>query len=227
VGPGSGARDAGRSKARLTAAITAVALLVLGGSFAAWVTLGHHASSAAAAAPGPSIPVRSIPDPPTADQVPFGASATPTAGSSVLSTDAAASAGSTAVSLAADAADSPSAAQVQDLLTRHFSAINDLDYAAWVATVTPARAKDQTQDAWLQGYRSSRDSNVTITAIDPVDPQTVTVHISFVSAQDPQDAPADLQVGRICWTQQIPVEGVGTDPRLGLPPKGSSTKSAC
>jgi hypothetical protein len=122
----------------------------------------------------------------------------------------------------------PFTEQVRELLARHFNSINSLDYDGWLATVTPERARDETREAWDRGYRSSHDSGITITALDPAGPAAVLVHLSFVSTQSPQDGPPDLQVGRICWTQQVPVSGLdGSDPRLGISAKGSSTRTAC
>jgi len=47
-------------------------------------------------------------------------------------------------------------AAVQDVLSAYFDAINTKNYAAWAATVTPARAAQQPEAAWQQGYASNR-----------------------------------------------------------------------
>jgi hypothetical protein len=198
------------------AAITGVALVVLGGSAAAWATIAHQEQTTAA---GPTTAPQPAPRP---GQPPV---VTPTRTSAPPTT--APFGGDGVVTLSSGAAAQPSASQVQSLLQRHFSAINSLDYDAWAATVTPARARDQSREGWVEGYRTTYDSDISVTAIQPGGAGTALVSASFVSTQAPEDAPADLRVGRICWTQQIPVTGLGSDPRLGAAAKGSSTKTAC
>jgi hypothetical protein len=126
------------------------------------------------------------------------------------------------VTLSAQAAAHPQATAVQDLLTAHFTAINDGDYDAWSATVDPRRAADQPQARWTQDFRSTRDSGVTVAAITD-GPGGVVVDLSFVSEQDVADAPPDLPAPRICWSSQWPV----VDGVLGAPQRGSTTRRAC
>ena len=70
--------------------------------------------------------------------------------------------------LDANATDSSSGPDVLALLNRHFTAINRRDFDMWTTTVTAARASDQSENHWQQAYRSTVDSDVVVTAIQPV-----------------------------------------------------------
>jgi len=131
------------------------------------------------------------------------------------------------VQLMDSAADRPAAGAVLALLDRHFTAINNRDYDAWSTTVVSRRARQQPRDAWAEDYRSTRDSDVRVTAIDDTGPDAVTVELTFVSEQDVADAPANLPAERICWRSRWPVVDVSSGGRLDTPPKGSTTGQVC
>lgn len=122
------------------------------------------------------------------------------------------------------AAGSPAGAGVVELLDRHFAAINSRDFSRWAGTVTSERAGTLTPQRWQRAYRTTVDSSVVVTAIDP-GPSGLLVSLSFVSEQDPADAPADLQVARICWTSRWPLDAAGA--RIGIPAKGATSRRAC
>jgi len=191
------------------AALTAVALLVLGGA-AAWAAVGE----------APDSPLA---DPPTTTAAPQPTTRMTTPAPTTTYPDA----NGDTVALASTAAAHPDAARIQDVLQRHFDAVNNLDYDAWTATVARSRANDQSRDHWLRGYRTTHDGSITVSEIDTLGPQTAMVWLTFVSTQSPSDAPSDLPVDRICWSQQIPVSDVDGDPRLGVPPEGTTRMSAC
>jgi hypothetical protein len=134
--------------------------------------------------------------------------------------------GTNLVHVTSTAASHPSAAAVAELLDRHFTAINQYDYASWSTTVVSQRANDQSAAAWLKGYRSTNDDSVVVTSI--FDGSTgLTVALSFRSTQQPSDAPPDLPVARICWESQWPVVDISNGGRIGTPAKGTTTKRAC
>jgi hypothetical protein len=136
-------------------------------------------------------------------------------------------AGATAlVRLGANAAGSPSAPDVLALLDRHFTAINERDFDMWTTTVTTTRSSSQSADQWRQVYRSTVDSNVVVTAIRPT-ANGLLVSVEFQSRQNPVDAPADLQVGNICWSSRWPLAGDGASLRIGTPAKGATDKRQC
>lgn len=116
---------------------------------------------------------------------------------------------------------------VLDVLHRHFTAINTLDFNAWAATVVPRRAQDQSADSWSEAFATTRDESVTVTSLTPTGSDSVLVGLSFVSNQAVADAPADLPVERICWQTRWPVVGISTAGRIDAPPSGTTTKRAC
>jgi hypothetical protein len=133
--------------------------------------------------------------------------------------------GDTTVLLSADALTHPAHALVRDQLQRHYDAINDKDYAAWVATVAPERSGPLGPEAWLAAYDSSRDGTIRIDRIDDLAGARVLVRVRFVSTQDISDAPEGLPERRICWRTSLPMSGV--PPLIELTGAGSSRAEAC
>jgi hypothetical protein len=114
------------------------------------------------------------------------------------------------ITLTPHASAHPAAEQVRGLLQRHFEAINSHDYDAW----TP-RAGTAPREEWLEGYRTTQDDSVVVSDIRSVGPQDVSVELTFVSNQDPADAPADLPVAHICWYTELPIDNINGDGRIG------------
>lgn len=131
------------------------------------------------------------------------------------------------VTLAASAATNPAAIAVQHLFERHFGAINAHDYDAWTTTVTGERSSAIPRQEWLRGYRSTRDELVQVTNIRTNGSDEILVDLTFVSTQDPDDAPTDLAVGKICWSTELPVGNLSGGGQIGKAIAGSTTKSAC
>ena len=121
----------------------------------------------------------------------------------------------------------PAALAVLTLLDRHFSAINARDYAAWTETVVPQRAAHQPMSTWRSAYRSTQDQNVEVLSITASAPDSVNVALSFMSTQDPADAPADLQAARICWQSTWPIVDLSGGGRIATPARGSTTDAVC
>ncbi|MGI9004305.1 MAG: hypothetical protein ACR2GH_22085 [Pseudonocardia sp.] len=134
--------------------------------------------------------------------------------------------GTALVQLAGAAVGDPSADSVVVLLDRHFGAINRRDYATWATTVSARRAADQSPQTWQDAYRSTLDGMVVVTSITP-NISGLIVDLSFVSEQDPSDAPPDLPVARICWSSHWPVEDLAASGRIGTPSKGATHRWAC
>lgn len=126
-----------------------------------------------------------------------------------------------------ESAASAQAPAVLAISQRYYDAINAHDYDAWTATVTSQRAAQQSRASWNQGYRSTHEFSVVVTAITPTGADSATVAMSFVSTQDTADAPTDLPVARICWQTQLPVTKLGADARIGTSPSGATTKNSC
>lgn len=209
-----------RSRAPLLAALTALVLLLGGGGVAAWLTLGHAPSRSASEGPSASVltttPVTGAPStsssPPTAPKTTSGATTGPPDPMKVQLSEGSASVATSTV---------------LPLLQRYFDATNAHDYTAWATSVTPQRAAQQSPTAWVQGYESTQDSSVVITGITSTGPDSATAALSFVSTQNPADAPSDLPLARICWHTQLPVSNLSSGGRIGPAPPGTTTKSAC
>lgn len=99
---------------------------------------------------------------------------------------------------------SPDGPAVLALLDRHFTAVNQKDFDTWTSTVTATRANGQSPSHWQTVYRSTTDSDVVITSINPSS-SGLLVTLRFVSQQDPAAAPADLPVECIRRGSQWPV----------------------
>ncbi|PPK69183.1 hypothetical protein V5P93_001561 [Actinokineospora auranticolor] len=94
---------------------------------------------------------------------------------------------------------------VRQLLQTHFDAINGKNYARWRTTVTDARAKDMPEDNWRSAYRSTQDGTIVVYRIETGPANNARVLLSFVSQQDPADAPLELPVGCIRWNVVFPL----------------------
>lgn len=133
--------------------------------------------------------------------------------------------GSGEVQFSADAARHPAAEPVRVQLQRHYDAINERDYAGWRATVVPARAEALPEDDWQDAYATTRDGTIRVDRIDTAPDAGFLVRVRFVSMQDVQDAPPDLQVERICWRSTLPMRG--EPPLIDVTGGGSSAPEEC
>lgn len=123
--------------------------------------------------------------------------------------------GSPTVELAEGAKADPASADIQNLLQRHFEAINHRDYQAWQTTVTRQRAAEfSSEQQWLDDYQSTVDSAIRVDRIEPTTTGSV-VLISFTSAQDPTLAPDDQQSDCLRWRVGYLVVTVRRELRLG------------
>jgi hypothetical protein len=138
--------------------------------------------------------------------------------------------GTATVTLSPDARVHPEGESVRSLLQRHFDAINTRNYPGWAATVVPERVAMLPEPAFRKAYATTRDGNVRVDRIEnsaprPSGSHDLVVRFRFVSEQDPQDAPEQLRVGRICWASSLPL--VGAPRRIGMTGGGSSLPQAC
>ena len=131
------------------------------------------------------------------------------------------------VQLGSAAANDSGGRAVLSLLDHYFTAINNHDFADWRTTVTERRGNQQGADNWYQGYRSTRDSDVVVTSITDAGGDQLTVGLTFVSHQNPGDAPSDLPVQEICWNSAYPVIGISSGGLIDTPPNGTTEKSGC
>jgi len=107
--------------------------------------------------------------------------------------------------------------RVRDAIQNYFNATNNQDYNLWRKTMTPKVAQQQTQQDWLGGLRSTKDSDMTVYRIEATD-KGADVFGSFTSKQDLSDAPDDLQATCINWWMVWPMEDLGSGSfRIGSP----------
>ncbi|TCK22270.1 hypothetical protein [Pseudonocardia endophytica] len=202
------------SRTRLIAVgITCAVALLVAGSGVVW---------AMNRVPGPAADAASVGQDPVSP-----ASVAPAPASTQAAPDPTVRSGSGLVQVDAAAASNPLAQPVADLLDRHFTSINTLDYPTWTSTVSSRRAADQTADRWRSDYRSTRDGDVHVTSISDDGSGAATVGLRFTSQQDVADAPSDLSVGKICWSSRWPITGLPSAGTIGTAPKGTTTKQAC
>lgn len=135
--------------------------------------------------------------------------------------------GPATVELSPDAAAHPEAPRIQDLLQRHFTAINNRDYAVWASTVVARRSDEMKEARWQQDYRTSRDGGITVTRIEP-SPDGTVVLLSFTSTQDAQYAPANLPGSRCTrWWVSYRVVTERGQPRIDAGIKHTALNADC
>jgi hypothetical protein len=134
-------------------------------------------------------------------------------------------AGDPDVRMSVDALEHPAAELVRTQLQAYFTAINTRDYESWVETVVPERARALPREEWLQAYGSTQDGTIRVDRIDDIEGSRVLVRVRFVSTQDLDAAPPDLQERRICWYASYPMSGV--PPLLEQTGAESSRREAC
>ncbi|MGH3796953.1 MAG: hypothetical protein ACRDR6_21700 [Pseudonocardiaceae bacterium] len=216
-GWGIGSSTRPRPTGRLVAGLVTLVLLVSGA--AAWATVGPGFGRRTA-------PMATPPHKPATVQLTHDPASPPSTTSDPFPTSSSTPDPST-VTLTSDAAAHPEAEQVRALLQRYFDAINSHDYDAWTSTVTSSRVNDIPRTTWLQGYSTTKDDSIVVTGIHSDGPQSVTVRLSFASSQDPGNAPADLKVGRICWSTELPISDLDNGGQVGKATTGSTSRSAC
>jgi hypothetical protein len=114
--------------------------------------------------------------------------------------------------------------RVRDAIQSYFNATNNQDYNLWRKTMTPKVGQQQTQQDWLGGLRSTKDSDMTVYRIEATD-KGADVFGSFTSHQELADAPNDLKATCINWWMVWPMEDMGSGNfRIGGP---SVVKKAC
>ena len=136
-----------------------------------------------------------------------------------------AGAGTDTVALSADAAEHPAAQLVLEQIQLYFNAINNRDYQTWSQVVTDERASQQPRSEWLRGIGSTTDGTIRVDRIVGLDEGRVLALVRFVSVQDPDDGPAGLKVGRICWRASLPM--AGSPPRLEVGDAESTLGAPC
>jgi hypothetical protein len=204
-------------------ALVIVAVLAVGGGAFALVSAltGHKNPTQAAGQPTGTAP---------AQPASSGVTATPTssassAASASLTASPAATAGGT-VAVAPAAAGNPAAPQVQALLGRYFTAINNHDYAAYSALLDTRMRQMDSQSKFASGYATTRDSAETLTSISDADGGELAAAVSFISHQSPADSIDNSSC--TAWTITLCLRPQGSGYLIGAPPAGyQPTHQSC
>ena len=128
------------------------------------------------------------------------------------------------VELSAQAANHPDAAAIALLVSRNFKSINTLDYQLWADTVTPEQSEALGPEDWLEAYRTSKDRNIEIVAIEP---DTRWITMTFNSSQAVEKAPTDARSTCLDWKVVRPVVTVNGKLRLAKSVEGMSSYRGC
>lgn len=181
--PGGPGQSAGRRKrALIVAAIVAFMVAAGAGGFALALSLAGHgqiAPQSSSPAARLSLPSGTEPPPPPPTPAP---SLTPT------STPSTSAPTGTTVSVAAVTAN-PAAPQVQTLLVRYFTAINEHGYSQYSSVLDQQMQQDNPSSSFAAGYATTRDSAETVTGISDTGGGDLAVRVTFTSRQDPADSP--------------------------------------
>ena len=133
--------------------------------------------------------------------------------------------GNELVTVAPAAAQDPAAADVVQLLTAYFTAINNHDYDSHQAQLTRAARATMSRQDFAKGYRSTVDSEITLLGLSTATDGRLLADVSFISRQDAEDGPD----GQTCthWTVGKFLEGQGTSLRIGKALSGHAGHEAC
>ena len=196
--PGAGPLP-GRAHGRIWLVVAAVVLLAVAGATGGWFFLSHRSHPAARAATAPVSAAHSRP-------VSAGSGATSAGGggsaAQVSASPAPAPVNTTtpppadlAKALAglvviSPAANGPAAPHVAAFLSRYFQAINAKDYPAYRSMYDPTSNPAQSEAGFQSGYRTTRDSAITLAKLIPSGTGGWLATATFTSNQAPSASPA-------------------------------------
>lgn len=109
------------------------------------------------------------------------------------------------IELTPDVEAHPDSADIRWTLQMHFNAINMRRYETWKATVVPEKQRQLPEDKWQQEYATTRDAAVKVHRVEPGPKDSLRILMTFVSTQDPQDAPPGLESPCLRWSVVYPM----------------------
>jgi len=221
AGPSSGGLP-GRERGRIWLVAVIVVLLAAAGATGGWFLLSHrsHPAAGVAAAPASAAHPHPVSAGPGATSAGGGASAAQVSASPAPSIPAPASpassspppapatsaspppvgqAGLVAIS---PAASGPAAPHVAAFLSRYFQAINVKDYPAYRSMYDPTSNPAQSEAGFRSGYRTTKDSAITLVRLIPSGAGGWLATVTFTSNQDPSASPT----GTSCNHWRVPYE---------------------
>jgi hypothetical protein len=109
------------------------------------------------------------------------------------------------VGMTDDARAHPQADAVRKLLQQYFEAINTKQYPLWTSVVSAQRVAEQSQTAWRNGVRTTKDSDALVYRIERGSGTSLRVLVGFTSVQNREDAPLFFPEPCIKWRLVLPV----------------------
>lgn len=104
-----------------------------------------------------------------------------------------------------DAEAHPDSADIRWTLQMHFNAINMRRYETWKATVVEEKQRQLPEGKWQQEYATTRDAAVKVHRVEPGPKDSLRILMTFVSTQDPHDAPPGLESSCLRWSVVYPM----------------------
>lgn len=108
----------------------------------------------------------------------------------------------------------PTAEEIGTLLQRYFASINNLDYDAWLTTVSTSQAL-RDRSSWMHDYSTTTDVDIYISDIEQTE-DGLQVRMQFTSYQDAEFAPPQLPEECVRWDVTYFVVDEGTGLRVDL-----------
>jgi hypothetical protein len=177
--PGLARRPPARRNKIIFIAAAVVVFLAAGGG--AYALVANHSHGSATAPPTQSASItQSAPASPTSPTSP---TAPPTSASASVSTSS-----GTTVAVSAAAASNAAAPQVTGFLNSYFTAINEHNYQAY-DRLLDQQLQPYPQSSFEAGYRTTTDSNETLTSITDTGSGGEAASVTFTSHQQPADSP--------------------------------------
>lgn len=211
----------------VVAVVAAAAVLLAGGATVAWLTYGNHkntggsqgqaahggTSSRSVSKPSvqstASLSATQAPSPTLSPSLSPSLSPTPSATPNVSGS---------LVTLAPGIVQDSETSQVEAFVSAYFIAINEHSFQKYLALLDPVMQQHETAQSFHAGYRTTVDSNATITAISTVSPGLVGATVTFVSHQQPSGS----ATGTACtdWNITLYLRKIGGHYVLGHAPPG-------
>jgi hypothetical protein len=126
--------------------------------------------------------------------------------------------GNSTVTVTPAAAGVPAARLIISLLTSYFRAVNTHDYVAYQRLLDPGMKAEMTAARFGTGYRSTKDSQATLTGISAAPDGRATADLVFISHQKPADSPDRSACTN--WTLKLFLEQGDGGYRIGESPPG-------
>lgn len=131
------------------------------------------------------------------------------------------------ISFTPDAQAHPDSARIHWTLQLHFNAINMRQYETWKNTVVEERQQQLPEDEWQKAYASTRDAAIKVHRIEPGPDDSLRLLLSFVSIQNPADAPAGLHSPCVRWRAVYPLVLDRGAFRVDTTPPGGAIAEPC